>query len=278
MKVAYSGACAPGLPLEEELTLAASAGYDAIEIWLPKLWPDLERRGPEGLAHLLGRRRLHTVALTPITGVTFRDSAGRDKVTAEVHGAAQLARALGASWVVVQPGERPDGADDRDALREGRESLERLCRVGERYDVGVALMPLGFRWASLRTVRQTLSVIEAVGRRSLGWVLDTFHFHLCGASLDDLRTCRPRSLALLRLGDAPEGDRDELRDHHRLLPGTGIVPIRDIVGVLQVLDADPPVVVEARIPEPRADAAGWARRLRESALGVVRDPRLAPSR
>lgn len=53
MRVAYSGACAPSLPLEEELTLAASAGYDAVEIWLPKLWPDLERRGPEGLAHLL---------------------------------------------------------------------------------------------------------------------------------------------------------------------------------------------------------------------------------
>ena len=53
MRVVYSGACAPALPLEEELTLAASAGYDAIEIWLPKLWPDLERRGPEGLAHLL---------------------------------------------------------------------------------------------------------------------------------------------------------------------------------------------------------------------------------
>ncbi len=278
MRIAYSGACAPELPLDEELGLAASAGYDAIEIWLPKLWPDLERRGPEGLAQLLGRRRLQAVALTPITGVTFRDGAGRDKVTAEVHGAAQVARTLGASWVVIQPGERPDGADDREALREGRDTLERLCRVGERYDVGVALMPLGFRWASLRTVRQALSVIEAVGRRSLGWVLDTFHFHLGGASLDDLQACRPRSVALLRLGDAPAGDREELRDHHRLLPGRGIVPIRDIIGILRALDADPPAVVDARIPEPRADAAGWARRLRETALEVVRDSRLVPSR
>jgi sugar phosphate isomerase/epimerase len=71
---------------------------------------------------------------------------------------------------------------------------------------------------------------------------------------------------------------EELRDHHRLLPGTGIVPIRDIVGVLRVLDADPPAIVEARIQDHRADAAGWARRLRESALDVLRDPRLAPSR
>ena len=37
MRIAYSGASVPELPLEEELALAASAGYDAIEIWLPKL-------------------------------------------------------------------------------------------------------------------------------------------------------------------------------------------------------------------------------------------------
>jgi 2-keto-myo-inositol isomerase len=278
LRIAYAGASAPTVPLEDELGMVAAAGYDAVEIWLPKLWPDLQRHGPEALAGLVKQRRLAVVALTPIADVTFRDTAGFERVAGEVHGAAQLARGLGASWVVVQPGERPDGADERDALREGRETLERLCRASERYDVGLALMPLGYRWASLRTVRQALAVVEAVGRRSLGWVLDTFHFHLSGSSLDDLRDSRPRSLALVRLGDAPAGEREELRDHHRLPPGNGVVPLREIIGVLRLMGADPPAVVEARIPESHSDVAGWARRLRESALAVVRDPQFAPSR
>lgn len=156
MRIALSGACVPRLPLEEELAAAAAAGYDAVELWLPKVWPDLERRGPEGLAAALARRRLTPVALGPIADVTFRDSAGLERLAAEAHGTAALARAVGAPWVLVQPGERPDGADERDARREGRETLERLCRATERYDVGTALVPVGFGWASIRTVTQAL--------------------------------------------------------------------------------------------------------------------------
>jgi sugar phosphate isomerase/epimerase len=276
VRLAWSGACAPALALEDDLAAAAAAGYDAVELSLPKVWADLER--PDGLAELLKRRRLAAVALGPITDVTFRDTAGMERVVAEVHGAATLARRLGASWVLAQPGERPDGADERDVLREGRESLDRLCRASERYDVGVALMPVGLAWASLRTVRQALHVIEAVGRRSLGLALDSFHFHVGGSSLDDVRQCRGRAIALLRLADAPAGDREGLREHHRLPPGVGVAPIRALVGIVQALGAEAPAVVHVPMPGDEGDAAGWARRLREAALRLLREPDLAPSR
>jgi sugar phosphate isomerase/epimerase len=278
VRVGWSGACVPGVSVEDDLAAAAGAGFDAVELWLPKLWPDLERRGPDALAELLKRRRLAAVAIGPIADATFRDPAGIDRLQAEVHGAATLARRLGAPWVLVQTGERPDGADERDALREGRETFDRACRASERYDIGVALMPLGYRWASLRTVRQAVSVIEAVGRRSLGLALDTYHFHLGGSALDDVRQLRPRTVALVRLGDAPAGDREALREHHRLPPGAGVAPIRAIAGILRVLGADPPAVVDAPMPAGDGDAPGWARRLRESALAVLRDPELSAAR
>jgi len=267
----WSGASAPSLALEEDLAAAAAAGFDAVELALSKVWPDLERRGPDGLAESLSRRRLAVTSLGPITDVTFRDAAGLEKVVAELHGAATLARRLGATWVLVEPGERPDGADERDALREGRDTLDRLCRAGERYDVGVALMPVGLAWASLRTVRQGLHVIDAVGRKSLGLAVDTFHFHVSGSSLDDLRQCRARAIALLRIADAPEGERETLRDHHRLVPGTGVAPVRAVLGVVKALGAAPPVAVHVPLPRGESDAAGWARRLREATIGLLRD-------
>ncbi len=275
MMVALSGASAPTLPLDEELALATAAGYTAVELWLPKVWPDLERRGPEGLAPLLARHRLTAVALAPITEATFRDAAGRDRLTAEVHGAAALARGLRASWLVIQPGEQPDGADERDALGEGRQIFEQLCRITERYDVGVALMPLGFAWASVRTVKQALAVLEAVGRRSLGLALDTFHVHLGGSVVGELGACRPRALALVRLGDAPAGERESLQAAHRLPPGDGVAPLRAIVGSVRALAADAPLVVEAPMPRGAGDAGSWLRRLRERALAVARAPELA---
>jgi 2-keto-myo-inositol isomerase len=275
MRVALSGASVPDLPLENELPAAAAAGFDAAELWLPKLWPVLERSGPKVLASAIKRARLSLAGLAPIGDATFRDPADREALAAQVHGAAALARSLGGPWVVVQPGERPDGADARDALREGRDSLTRLCLVAERYDVGLALMPLGFAWASLRTVRQALQVIEGVNRRSLGLALDAFHFHLGRSSLDDVKACRPRWLALLRLGDAPPGEPEALREHHRLPPGQGVVPLRELVGIARALAADPAVVVDAPMPREAADPEGWIRRLRVAALDIVRSPSLA---
>ena len=76
-------------------------------------------------------------------------------------------------------------------------------------------------------------MIDAVGRKSLGLAVDTFHFHVSGSSLEDLRQCRPRAIALLRLADAPEGERETLRDHHRLVPGTGVAPVRAVLGVVK---------------------------------------------
>jgi hypothetical protein len=69
-----------------------------------------------------------------------------------------------------------------------------------------------------------------------------------------------------------------LREHHRLPPGTGVVPIRALLGILDALGAKPPAIVHAPMPGGEGDATGWARRLREAALGVLGDPGLAASR
>ena len=272
MRLALSGACAADLPLADVLAASAEAGYDAVELWLPAVWRALESAGPDAVAGWLKRRRLTPVALGPIADVTFRDQGGIEAVLDQVHGAAALARGLGASWVIVQPGERPDGADAREAGREARFTLERLGRAGERYDVGIAVMPLGAPWASLRTVGQAADVIEAVGRRSLGLAVDTFHFHAGGSSLDELRRCRPRMLALLRLADAPAGEREALREGQRLPPGEGVAPIGAIVGTARRLGADVPAVLAVPMPSGSDDAVGWARRLREQARAVIDAP------
>lgn len=272
MRLALGGGCTPHLPLAAALTAAREAGYDAVELSLPMLWPALEQVGPDGVAALLGRGRLAAVALGPVPDVTFRDPAGLEAVLDQVHGAAALARGLGASWVVVQPGERPDGADERDARREARFTLERLGRAGERYDVGVAVMPLGPPWASLRTVGQVAEAIEAAGRRSLGVAVDTFHFHAGGSTLAELGRCRARTLALVRLADAPAGEREALRDGQRLPPGDGVAPLAAVAATARALRADVPFVLDVPLPPGSADAAGWARRLRERTLGLLAAP------
>jgi 2-keto-myo-inositol isomerase len=279
VRLALSGACAPDWPLDDELAGAAAAGYEAVELWLPKLWAVLERSGPDAVATALKRRRLAPAALAPIAEATFRDRAGLEAVTAEVHGAAALARAFGAPWVVIQPGERPDGADERDALREARHTLGRLALAAERYDVGLAIWPLGHAWSSIRTIREAGDIIEAVGRKSLGIALDTFHMHLAGSRPEDVGHLRSRWIALVRLADAPAGDPATLRDAHRLPPGEGVISLGDIVGRVRGLGAtEATAVVASPLAGGLAEAAGWAKRLRERAAAVLRAPAAAGSR
>ncbi len=247
MRLALSGAGAPDWPLDDELAAAAAAGYEAVELWLPKLWAGLERSGPEAVAALLKRHHLAAAALAPIAAATFRDRGGLEAVTAQVHGAAALARGLGAPWVVVQPGERPDGADERDAFREARHTFGQLALAVERYDVGLAIMPIGYAWSSLRSIREAGDVIETVGRRSLGLALDTFHMHVAGSRPEDVGRLRSRW-------------------------GEGVLPLAEIVGRVRALGADPTVVVACPLPGGTREAAGWVKQLRERAAAVLRAP------
>jgi 2-keto-myo-inositol isomerase len=273
VRLALSGACAPDWPLEDELAGAAAAGYEAVELWLPKLWAVLERSGPEAVVAALGRRRLAAAALAPIPDATFRDRTGLEAVTASVHGAAALARAFGAPWVVIQPGERPDGADERDAFREARHTLGQLALAVERYDVGLAISPLGYPWASIRTVREAGDIIEAVGRKSLGLAVDTFHMHLAGSRPEDVGHLRARWIWLLRLADAPAGEVDALRESHRLPPGEGVIPLAEIVGRVRALGApNATAVVACPFAGGLGEATAWVKRLRERAAGVLHAP------
>ena len=57
-----------------------------------------------------------------------------------------------------------------------------------------------------------------------------------------------------------------------------MAPIRALVGVVRALGGDPPAIVHVPIPAGEGDATGWARRLREVTLDIIRDPEPAPSR
>jgi 2-keto-myo-inositol isomerase len=174
--------------------------------------------------------------------------------------------------VVVQPGERPDGADERDAFREARHTFGQLALAAERYDVGLAIMPIGYAWSSLRNIREAGDVIETVGRRSLGLALDTFHMHVAGSRPEDVGRLRARWIGLVRLADAPAGDVESLRDQHRLPPGDGVIPLAEIVGRVRALGADATAVVACPLPGGHGDAAGWVTRLRERAAALLRAP------
>lgn len=266
MRFLHSGLATPRAELDEDARIAGRIGADGLEVDVAKLAPALERWGVAGVKNALRRHDTRAVSLATVDDVTFRDLAGIEEVEAKVHRLGEVGRALGATWIVATPGERPDGADERDAAREARATLERLARIGERYDVGIAFLPLGRPHASVRTVRQAITVVEGVGRRALGLAVDTFEAWAAGSQADDLKVCPPRRLAMVRAADAaPDVDPEAARAHHRREPGVGPVPVAAWLAVAQALAAD--VWVTSPVAgEGDAAPEDWARRLRGRTL------------
>ena len=279
MRVAHTGAATPLASLEEDVATAARIGADGLEIWAPKLGPALERGGPAALAALLRRHRVAVVSLAPVPDVLFRDPGGLEETAERVHRLSELARALGATWIVLTPGERPDGADERDVQHEARATLSRLAQISERYDVGLALTPDSRPRAAVRTLAAAVALVELARRPALALAPDTFHLYASGSSPDELKACRPRQLALLRLADAPaDVEPGSLRDAHRLPPGEGVVPIDRVLALVRELGAEPPAVVPVA-PREHGDPSEWARRLRDQAQALARGaPPVRPRR
>jgi sugar phosphate isomerase/epimerase len=271
MRYVHSGLATPAAAVEEDCRVAAGIGAEGLELAGGKLPALVDRAGASGLRDRLRRHGVRAVSIAVLEDVTFRDVAGLEALLADLHRWSELARTAGASWIVVTPGERPDGADDRDALREARSTLERLARVTERYDVGVALCPLGRERASLRGLRPALAVVEGLGRASVALAPDTFEMWAAGAAAEELKACHPRHLALVRaVGAADAVAPGEARAHHRREPGAGPVPVGAWLAVARALQ--PGVVATAPVPPPDgAEAEAWARRLRERVAAAARE-------
>jgi 2-keto-myo-inositol isomerase len=62
-----------------------------------------------------------------------------------------------------------------------------------------------------------------------------FHFYVGGSTVEMLAGLKAEQLFLVHLDDAENRPRPTLTDGHRLLPGDGVIPLRDLVGRVEAL-------------------------------------------
>jgi sugar phosphate isomerase/epimerase len=67
---------------------------------------------------------------------------------------------------------------------------------------------------------------------SFGVVLDVWHWHHSGATLEDIRRAGNSRIVLMHLSDAAKQAPEEVRDNQRLMAGEGII---DLVGIFRTL-------------------------------------------
>lgn len=119
-------------------------------------------------------------------------------------------------------------------------------RLGIEF-VGPPAERKGKKYEFIHDLDGLLELIDAIGTKNLGFLLDVWHWDMAGQSSEDFKKIQSRDqVVIVHINDAPASiPLEEQQDLSRELPGaTGILKIEDFFKGLQGLDYDGPVYVE----------------------------------
>ena len=207
--------------LEQKLYAAARAGFAAVGLSRE----EMEEAGEEGLDELQ-MSDLSTAEVTGCSGWMDARRTSRTLALVEAEKTFRLAAQTGAAAVVAWP-----TCDEFDLIVAATHFAE-LCRAAEPFAVHVGLEFLGHS-PHVGNLGVAWEIVEGAEASNGGLVIDTFHFHQGGSSVEMLESIPAEKILLVQVSDAPPLPERELEDGHRLYPGAGTIPLEPLLAAIR---------------------------------------------
>ena len=249
MKIALNGATTMHADLETDIRAAGHAGYDLVELWASKLRTYLETHPIDDLRTILTENNVEPYSINSIEHITFRTPEDYESIKAQCGELSAIAGALYCPYIVVVPGKLPEGATREQVIDESVRVLKELADIAEPRGVSLAFEFLGQTDCSVQTLDFCNEIVEKVDRKSVGNVIDTFHFYAGGSSFEAIDSMKPEKLFIFHINDAEDLPKEQLTDAQRLYPGEGILPIAEIKAHFDRIGYDRMVSIEIFRPE-----------------------------
>lgn len=256
--------CGGKLPLEQFLTIAADAGFPGADV-------DLgygQAHGAAALRELYAAKNLRFGGW----GLPFdwraeseKQAEGLAKLRAMAQVAAELKIDACATWLMP--------SSTMPLMDNWRFHVERLgpaARILAEHGLRLGLEFIGpyhLRRMNphefLFSPGAMLELADAIGP-NVGLLVDLFHIHTSGATLEHLAQIPAQRIVLVHLNDAPDLPFTECKDGERLLPGEGVLDCPGFMAALEKTGYTGPVSLEVFSAELKAmnpaDAArrAWA--------------------
>jgi len=249
MKIALNGATTMHADLKTDIEAASAAGYELLEIWASKLRKFLEGNSVNELKNLFEQNHLLPYSINSIEHITFRSAEDYAAIKSQCEELSKIAGEIGCPYVVVVPGKLPAGATKEMIIDESVKVLNELADISEKHNVGLAFEFLGQTDCSVQTLDLAKEIIEKINRNSVGLVIDTFHFYAGNSTFEAIDTLAPEKLFIFHINDAENLSKETLTDAHRLYPGEGILPVREIKDRLNKIGYNRMASIEIFRPE-----------------------------
>jgi 2-keto-myo-inositol isomerase len=245
MKIALNGATTMQADLATDVQIAAASGFDYLEIWAAKLRKFLADHTTGEFKQLLDKSGVPPLSINSIEHVTFRDAHAFESIKKECEELSRIAAEIGCPFVVVVPGRIPAGGVSRaTVIEESVRVLSELSDIAARHDVSLAFEFLGQADCSVQTLELAHEIVRATARPNLGLVIDSFHFYAGGSTIEMIEAVDPKLIYVFHINDTEDLPREELTDAHRLLPGLGILPLREMLSAFRKIGYDRVASVE----------------------------------
>jgi len=250
MKLSFNGATTMRADLVTDIRAAAAAGFDYVEIWAAKLRTFLEQQTPGDLKALFAENKIKPLSINSIEHITFREPAAYAQIKAQCEELCAIAASIGCPYVVVVPGKLPlELTSSSDIIEETVGVLRELASIAERHGVALAFEFLGQKDCSVQRLDLADEIVQNVNRRNIGLVIDAFHFYAGSSTIKMIEALDPKRIFIFHIDDAEKMPREKLSDAHRLLPGLGILPLKEIIAAFRKIGYDANASVELFRPE-----------------------------
>jgi len=229
--------------IDQDLASYARHGFPGIEIWLNKAarngaaydtlpQGDLDARTIDELAHDLNDAGLQAVSVVCAGGLTESDTRGRQERIAHLRSTVEFAAKIGASCVLVVPGDL-QGASRSASVKRTTSAIREGLADAHKYSIDLAIEPLRpVHTDFVNTLPQALEIVTAVDDPRCGVCMDTFQVWRGNQESDrvlhEIREAGPHT-QIVQVADSRVEPRSK---EDRLVPGEGVLPLAEMLGGL----------------------------------------------
>jgi 2-keto-myo-inositol isomerase len=223
--------------LEKDLELCERYGYDYIEIRLDMLKEYLKTHTVDDLRKFFEKSRLKPYAFNSIEDVNFcTEDEWKDRLELFTFGC-DMAREINNPYLIIVPTMGPTMAQKtgEEVFEDSVKVLNKLADIADKYGVKLAFEPIGDpRWC-VRSLRQCWDIVRTVDRESVGIALDAFNLFLYNKlqDIDDIDMIPLEKIFVYHIDDCEDLPLGVLDHCHRMFPGDGIIPLKEITAKLK---------------------------------------------
>ncbi len=222
--------------VKTDIRIAHEAGYDALEIIDAKLlrYLDLGFKAEE-LVQLFESYGIRPVCINALKDIERVGTKKRAQLLAEAERICTAAEILGCPVVQLVPFCGLEGRSWAQVSKLTAQNIRDIADIGKRHGVKFQLEPIA--WSPIHSLKQSLQVIDEVGRDNVGMVIDFWHLWAGEATTpDEVAELSGSMIYGIHFCDGvrhTKGTKWVEVNLRGYLPGEGNIPIKEWVGAVK---------------------------------------------